>query len=1322
MQTRRILPFLVTLFVALPSRAAITGTVVTPEGKAIAGARVSLYAREAESARRARLLSASPEAVPIASLQTDAKGTFSIPSPKEGVVILTATVRGFEPAQRTIERDEEVGAFLLAPAAMQTGSVTAAGKPVPNTVVSIIFQSREYFTRTDEQGRYEAPDIGRATSITVFHPDFALDTESFFVMGGKVGSGELRRTLIAGQKRSGKVVDLDGKTPVAGATIFIDGWPMAKSGEDGTFSIARTPAKWAKLIAGKDGRFGERTWRGDGELSVRLTRGAMLSGRVLDAKTRVALPSVLVRTSARRMGSPDPEFPVEAVSDAKGNYTLRAPAGNWLLIALHPAYATETVEVNAVSQTSRDLALQPLARVSGMVVDEARKPVAAASVGAEEGQPVMGRPMVRSTMPALTQPDGRFFLRLPGGDGETRLRASKKGLPAGRSDAIRIAPGDRKSGVTISIPSGIEVTGFVSDPEGEPLSGITVSTSETPRGPRGGRQTFFGGPPQRDDDLVRTASDGTFSLRLQEGSWDFTFRGEGYAAGVVRAQTVAPGAENDIEIELERAVGITGRVTRGGAPVEGVTVISFVSMEPSTATTGPDGSFTLSGLTPGSVGVMLRKQEEMIQEQRTLTAPATDVEIELPAGGRVTGRVVEKGSKKAIPSFQAGISVSRSGGGMVMMAPPMMQSFSSDDGSFTLDHVPAGAVNLVASAAGYASGKLNLQVETGKEVAGVEIELDAGVRLFGKVTGANGSPLSDASVRVARTPGRTFAMDDRRATTDAGGEYSIEGLEPGDETLEVSHATHVTAQKPVSLSGKDVRLDVQLDAGGRVRGVVVSESGSPVAEADVSVWGNNNFRTAGRSSADGSFEIDGLAPGRYIFQATKNGFAEGRVEDFDISSGAPLRITLRSGGVIHGRVSGVEARDLAQTNVRVMGGGTQMLGAVDPEGNYKVEGVPAGTMQVSAFVTSRAMSGSRSSAVKSVEMPAGGSQQVDIEFHGDVVIEGRVTRNGEPLTGATVQFSPRTAAAQTASNGTTDGQGFYSVTGLDPGEYNVATFDMQRFTSHMTTYAVHGSATFDIEFSAVSLRGRVIDAATGEPIAEALVQLRQAAFAETTRMSRAAQTDTSGAFTLDFVSPGGWTVTASKDGFGSQVLEVQVGDRAIDDLELKLSANDGVTLRIVDARDGRTIRGSVTVFDSLNRAVFESRGGFRGNTLDEIPIPLAPGAYTAAVDATGYGTRMLSFSSPSRQTVGLTPGGTLLVESGQSSRRRIQLIDAAGRRYMHHMSRFGRFDLVPQPGSTTILFVAPGTYSVQLLSEDETTVVDSEQVVVPEGGTARVRL
>lgn len=1320
---RRLWGFLAFILAALPTFAAITGIVMTNDGQPIAGARVSIRAFESNDAARARLLSASPEAIPITSTQTDSKGAFTLESPKDATVDLSVYARGFEPLQQRIERDEEVGALALPKNEPRKATVTAGGKPVAGAIVVVRYSSYVHFTKTDDQGRYEAPDPKRARGISVVHPDYAVNDETFVTLNG-VNASALQRTLVAGSAFKGHVVSGEKDTPVAKATILVDGWPLATSSDDGTFTIAHMPPKWKTITARKDSLLGQRAYSTkETSATIRLATGATISGRVTDAKTHVPVSGAIVTVGTRRFG-PGADNSTQALTDAKGGYSIVVPAGTYMVLADHPGYSTRPADASGVAgqRTAKDLAIEPLARVSGVVLDESRRPVVVAALGTETTESMRrGMPPMRMMLTgesAVSGPDGRFSLRVSA-DEELKVCATKRGLPPAKSDSLQLTPGERRSGMVLTIPSGIAVSGRAIDSHGDPLSGVGVTAVEAEGGQRGMMMRMvLSGAPDLNDDAVLTASDGTFTMRVKEGSYDFTFRREGLAPKTVRGQNVSVTSSPMVEATMEPAVEITGRVIRGGVGLENVLLMGMApGTNGVTAITGPDGSFTLSGLAEGSIRVMARKEDDFVQESRNLTAPARDVVIEVRAGGRITGRVVEKDSGKPITSFQAGITTSRSGGGMVMMGPPQMRSFTSDDGSFTLDSVPPGATVLVASAPGHASGRLNINVEEGKEVSGVELQLDTGVKLVGRVTGANGSPLSDVQVRVLPSPTGGFATSgmDRSSITDADGEYSIEALEAGEESVSFSHPKHAASRKDVTLKGRETRLDVQLTSGGRVTGSVVTESGAPVAEADVEASSGSGWESA-RTNANGVFELESVTPGRYRFRASKTGLVEGVLNDVDVSSGTPVKIVLKSGGSIYGRVSGLSAQELALAMVMADASSSSATGTIDASGNYRIEGVASGTVRIQSWSGNPMTGTSRRAATKTVELAPGGSQQVDIDYSDDIVIKGRVTRNGMPVAGASVNFFARGNSSRGSGGAPTDNDGLYSIQGLEEGEYSVMVNDAQRASPYSTTYHVRGSNTFDIDYKVNAIRGRVLDVSTNEPLANASVQLRNASSTEGPRMSRGGVTDSTGSFIIDSVASGSYTLTASKDGFANEVKDLYVGDSAPADLELHLARSAGVTLTVVDARDGRAVSARASVFDMQGRMVDESRWSFfGGGDATSLKIAVPPGSYTATIWASGYAPRSISFQSPSTQTVPVSIGGTLEVRSKHNESLRIRLIDASGQPYPRFSSAPPSQELLPSPGTTTLQNTAAGVYTLQLLRGE--AVIDSKSVVVMEGRT-----
>ena len=816
---------------------------------------------------------------------------------------------------------------------------------------------------------------------------------------------------------------------------------------------------------------------------------------------------------------------------------------------------------------------------------------------------------------------------------------------------------------------------------------------------------------QRDDDVVRTGSDGSFTVRVKEGTYDVVFKRSGFATKTLHAQTVSATAK-PVEVKLEPSVEIAGRVVRNGVGVEGVNVNAIVEDGPTSTVTASDGSFTLTDLTPGQLMLAVSKQDAFIQQARPVTAPAHDVVIEVPVGGRITGHVVDKSNHTPVTSFQAGIAMTRSAGGMVIALPPMQRSFTSDDGTFTLENVPPGPTQLVVSAPGYTTAKIpGLNVEDGKTLDNVAVSLDTGVRLTGRVTGPDGTPISGVSVREAGSnmgPARMMMGPGASGTTDPNGEYTIEAVEPGQKTFTFTHQGYLSVDKSVSLSGHDARLDAQLSSGMPVSGVVVTDAGAPVPDANVfatAAGGGNSTRT----DANGNFTIAGLAPGHYTLRASAQNLGNGVLNDFDISAGAPARIVIVAGGTITGHVIGLTDSELQNTVIVANGQNGSASGEVDSTGAYRIDGAPTGTVHVSARTARGIGPGGKSSGVVAVEVNPGATATADIQFKSNTVVQGRVTRNGQPMANVSVMFNAR-SGSQGSSSGTTDSSGSYQISGLDDGSYGVGVIDIDRSSAYSSTYDVHGSGTFDIDIKTAALRGTVVDSSTGEPLSNAQIQLQSG---QGMLSSRAALTDPSGAFFVDNIARGTYHVVAQKDGYGHDMRDITIGDSAPDDLQFKLTPSNGVTINVVDARDNRQLPANVTRIVDASGQVVEAGGGLRvTGSAEPITLTLSPGTYTVTIAAMGYANKLVTVTAPSQITVALTPGGTLVLRSKSSTQQRARLVDSSGAIYRN-------VTLDPSPLTTTINNVAGGTYTLQVLDGANivvntipVTVVDGQQNVI----------
>jgi len=264
---------------------------------------------------------------------------------------------------------------------------------------------------------------------------------------------------------------------------------------------------------------------------------------------------------------------------------------------------------------------------------------------------------------------------------------------------------------------------------------------------------------------------------------------------------------------------------------------------------------------------------------------------------------------------------------------------------------------------------------------------------------------------------------------------------------------------------------------------------------------------------------------------------------------------------------------------------------------------------------------------------------------------------------------------------------------------------------------VKGSATFDIDIKSSSLRGRVTDSASGDPIVEATVQLRpKSGDMPSFYMQRTATTDANGVFVMDGVATGSYTATADKDGYGSSKNDVYVGDSAPPDVELRLSKNDGIVIKIVDARDGRQISGQAVVYDNAGTVVYDNPMFFSGS-VEPIRVPVAPGQYRAVISAPGYAAQTLPVTSPSRPTVALTAGGTLVIHSSGTGLQRGRLVSTNGAVYTRPFDRDGIFGIAGL--STQVANIQPGIYKLEVLGANN-SVTKTVDVTITDGGTTTV--
>jgi hypothetical protein len=229
----------------------------------------------------------------------------------------------------------------------------------------------------------------------------------------------------------------------------------------------------------------------------------------------------------------------------------------------------------------------------------------------------------------------------------------------------------------------------------------------------------------------------------------------------------------------------------------------------------------------------------------------------------------------------------------------------------------------------------------------------------------------------------------------------------------------------------------------------------------------------------------------------------------------------------------------------------QVTGSVDEAGAYVIGDLAPGTWAVMALAGSGRQAGGLVELVPDASHASTVELDLDFEPAGTATLSGKVSNNGRPVVGAMVSAG---RSDQTGGGGggqvETAADGSFRISGLAPGSYSVEALDLRTVVSADLAVELTGDQEVTIDFLTGQLQGRVVAAATGEPIAGATVTRERI---DTPAWSLPpARSGADGAFDLGSASAGRYRVTAKAPGFadGQATVEVAAGATATVDVQL----------------------------------------------------------------------------------------------------------------------------------------------------------------------------
>ncbi len=960
---------------ALERAASLGGSVVSPEGRPLAGAAVTAVRVSAAGERP------FDPSDPVADrAAADSRGRFELRflRPEESYEIRAAREGAFPAMQRVTVTDPSAAAprgikLVLSPARAVSGTIQdPEGNPVagaevvlrpalrPASPVLFAASSPEPATpedaatvESDGKGVFRVPRSPAAeVELTVRRKGYAaVRLPALRVPAGGTGPADLGVvTLHPAARLVGRV--FDGRDqPVAGAEVFVMAQsikashvdralegrrPDTASAADGEFAIGGlaqgAPVHVVVRAAGfVPARVPAVRPPAESPLVVRLEPATAMEGRVVD-ESGAPVPTARVELQWNAVLPEDPGLPVgdlivrAARSDAQGRFELRGipHGGRARLSAGAPGFGgIESLEVEVPRPSAAGelrLVLPRGALLQGRVTTAAGEPVPAVRVGV-------------GAVATTTGDDGAYWL---------------EGAPLGRQDVMFLHPSYGRQAKPVEIEAGgnvldlafapgVEVTGRVVDASGAPVSAARVELAALQAA-------------RRYQDV--TGEDGRFRLfPVAAGQYQLKAGAEGFTETEVRTPVdVAGDRVSSVEIVLDRGAVLSGNI-RGLSPaeLERVEVIAQDELgRPVTAWTDGRGRYEVRALHPESWFVRAELSDDQRRAQVRVLVSRSDRELtrDLEFGKRLvlSGQALYDGK----PLADTGVSLR---GERFAVERTTATDYA---GRFRLEDLEPDTYRLSLNQ----PRKLlvhneRIDLRADREIV-VRVEV---ATVGGTVVSTDGKPIADALVSMTQTDGVEYLVV---IGSKADGRFRAAHVPPGSYRLHARAQGFVAAEQQIRLAAGETldNLEVRLAPAEGARLQVRLASGAVPRLVHFLVHGPAGETVVADTripDASGMVHLSTVPAGSWSLFVIAEGTAM-TAASLQVPSAEPLALTLAPAGSLTVRVLALAASELFAT-LRLLGPGRQPFWTLGPGGRVQrqwslvggrggVAGVPAGTWNV----------------------------------------------------------------------------------------------------------------------------------------------------------------------------------------------------------------------------------------------------------------------------------------------------------------------------------------------------------------------------------------
>lgn len=709
----------------------------------------------------------------------------------------------------------------------------------------------------------------------------------------------------------------------------------------------------------------------------------------------------------------------------------------------------------------------------------------------------------------------------------------------------------------------------------------------------GANITFFNATTGAYINSTLTSETGFYNITLENGTYNISARAADYYENSSLTD-YSIGTNTTLNIVLCEIPGrIEGAVYDASQhPLSGVSVnISFFlngTERSLTNITNADGNFTLENITAGSQTIQL-SATGYPAEQRTITVlwnRTSRMDIYL-AGATMRGIIKDDSGNP----LSAEVSVENGSA--------WFNTTSGADGGYSVSGLREGDYNITVRKTGYLLYE-NRSIHIGSGETVWENGTLTGATIAGNVTDNAGRIIPEATIKLTES-GTEVAS----SSGGQNGSFRISSIPAGDYVLTVSKTGYTQNSTTVHITAGQTTYINPVLIGGTVSGIVVDDAGIGVADATIELIGTDY---TGKSNRSGNYSIEGIVEGDYYLRASHEGYMPSISDTaVHISPAEPIlyNFTLR-GGTLTGIVDNGTAL-LAGVNVTlILSNGVSLIAETDENGRYIIKGIPEGVYAITA-----SLAGYHNSTIGGITVIAGETTTQDLSMEKlRGTISGCVRSSTGPVKDAKVWVSIPGGIKFSY----TGDDGNYRITDLPAGIYNVTAEKDGYYSSYATGVAViSGKETSNINFTLegkLSVLKGIVSNGT-YPIVGVNIEILE--------LKYTAVTDPYGAYRIENIPPGTYTVVATKQGYRSNAtygVVIQMG--ATMELNFTLEEIPGIVWGyVMDEKGEPIVQATVEISSGSYSTTTDINGYYK-------LAGISPGLYTLTAYKNGYETTIIS--------------------------------------------------------------------------------------------------